>query len=367
MADRPTPVETADQVRVERRGAAVVITIARGGALNALTPAMLGVLASTYPALARDPNIYIVILKSADPKAFSAGGDMRLLCSSARRDLPAAKAAVRAEYALNWLHECFSKPSVALIDGLVMGSGAGISAYATHRVAGPRYRFAMPETAIGYFPDVGMAHVLARLPHRIGHYLGLTGASIGRADAYRLGLVTHCLEPAQFADLEVGLAGAMPVDPLLDDRHTEPGPGDVVPFAGIIAHCFEPSSVEEIMRRLALVKGAGQDFAAATLAQLRHNAPTALKVTLLHLREAAALDLRQTLEADYRLACRFLEAPDVFEGVRAALIDKDGAPRWSPASLADVTENTLNDYFAPLPPGQELNLPMRQDMQALRV
>ena len=367
MADIALQGQTLGAVRIERRGAACLITLDRGGALNALTPPMLTVLADTYPKLARDPNLYIVILKSAGAKAFSAGGDMRLLSACARRDLPAALADVKAEYVLNWLHECFSKPSVAFIDGLVMGSGVGISAYATHRVAGPRYRFSMPETAIGYFPDVGMAHVLARLPHCIGTYLGLTGASILRADAYRLGLVTHCLEAAQFAEIETALADAMPVDPLLDDGHADPGPGELMAHAATIAHCFGAGSVEDILARLAAMTGASGDFAAKTRADLQQRAPTALKVTLRHLTEAAGLDLRQTLEADYRLACRFLAAPDVHEGVRAALIDKDNAPKWSPAALADVTPHIIADYFAPLPPGAELNLLLRRDMQALRV
>ena len=212
-----------------------------------------------------------------------------------------------------------------------------------------------------------MAHALARLPHRLGIYLGLTGSSIGREDAFELGLVTHCLEPAQFAEVEAALAIAMPVDPLLDDRHTDPGPSPLSAQAAAISHCFAPSTVEEVMLRLASVEGTSREFAAATLSQLQQRSPLALKVTLRHLREAAALDLRQTLEADYRLACRFLAAPNVFEGVRAALIDKDNSPRWQPASLADVTQHVLDDYFAPLPPGEELNLPMRQDMQASRV
>ena len=366
MAEGQGPVENTG-VRMERRGAAAILTLDRGGALNALTPPMLAALADAYPRLARDPALYVVILKSADPKAFSAGGDVRALSATARQDMAAARASLAAEYRLNWLHECFSKPTVALIDGLVMGSGVGVSAYATHCVAGPRYRFAMPETAIGFFPDVGAAHRFARLPGKIGVYLGLTGHGIGRADAYALGLVTHCLEPAQFPEVEAALADAQPVDPLLDERHADPGPGELTAHAIVIAHCFAPDTIEAILVRLAAVEGASRDFAQNALADLKKRSPTALKVTLRHIHEAAALDVRQTLEADYRLACRFLEKPDFHEGVRAALIDKDNAPRWSPAALADVTRNQLDDDFAPLAPANELNLPLRQDMQAMRV
>jgi enoyl-CoA hydratase len=362
---QPDPVQP-DPVRVERQGAAAVVTLDRGGALNALTPAMLATLDQGYRSFARDSNLYVVILKSADPKAFSAGGDVRALSALALADLPSARAALRAEYGLNWLHECFSKPTVAWMDGVVMGSGVGVTAYATHRVAGPRYRFAMPETAIGFFPDVGMAHVLARLPHRMGIYLALTGHAIERADAYALGLLTHTLEEPAFREVEAALKEAWPVDPLLDARHRDPGPAPLMAHAQMIAECFGASGVEQILERLAAVRGASADFAAKALASLRKASPLALKVTLRHVTDAAALDLRQTLEADYRLGCRFLAAADFHEGVRAALVDKDGAPRWKPASLADVTRQMVEDYFAPIP-GGELNLPLRQEMQALRV
>ena len=244
-------------IRDQRVGASAVLTVDRGGALNALTPAMISRLAQIYPQLARDTDLYVVIVKSADSRAFCAGGDVVRLSATARRDHALACRNLAAEYTLNWHHDCFSKPSVALIDGVVMGSGVGISAYATHRVAGPGYRFAMPETAIGFFPDVGTASLLARLPHRIGVYLGLTGHSITRADAYALGLVTHCLESGQFSEVEAALADAWPVDPLLDERHADPGRGELAAHAAMIAHCFGATSVEAIMERLSRTALAG--------------------------------------------------------------------------------------------------------------
>ena len=349
-----------------RLGAAAVVTLDRGGALNALTPAMVARLDGCYRRFARDANLYVVILKSADAKAFCAGGDVRALSALARTDLAAARDALRAEYGLNWLHECFSKPTVAFIDGFVMGSGVGISAYATHRVAGPRYRFGMPETAIGFFPDVGAAYGLARLPHHMGRYIGLTGHSIERADAYALGLVTHCLEREQFGEIEAGLAEAWPVDPLLDERHRDPGPAPLMVHAEAIDHCFSAARVEEVLERLEGVRGGSEPFAQKALADLRTRSPLALKVALRHIKEAGALDLRQTLEVDYRLGCRFMAVADFHEGVRAALIDKDHMPKWLPAALADVTKNELDDLFAAMP-SAELNLPLRQEMQHMRV
>lgn len=280
--------------------------------------------------------------------------------------MSAARAALAAEYRLNWLHECFSKPTVAFIDGIAMGSGVGLSAYCTHRVAGPRYRWAMPETAIGFFPDVGVAHLLARMPHRIGVYLALTGHSVERADALALGLVTHCMDEAAFDVVAAGLVDAQPVDVLLDAAHRDPGTPVLMAQAETIARCFVPDTVEAILARLSEVRGAGEVFAQRALADLKARSPLALKASLRHVRDAAALDLRQTLEADYRLACRFLQAHDFHEGVRAALVDKDQKPRWLPTALADVTGQMVDDLFAPMP-GAELNLSLRQEMQAARV
>jgi enoyl-CoA hydratase len=349
-------------VRHERVGASAVVTLDRGRALNALTPEMVADLAARFARFGRDTDLYVVVVKSADAKAFCAGGDVRALSALALTDFDAACAALQAEYRLNWVLECFTKPCVVLMDGLVMGSGVGISAYATHKVAGSKYRFAMPETAIGFFPDVGTAYALARMPHRIGIYLGLTGHGIGRADAFALGVVTHCLEVEQFGEVEARLAEAWPVDTLLDAQHRDPGVGALAEHVEMIDGCFSGGSVEEILERLADVTGPSAAFAQVALADLRTRSPRALKVTLRHIREAGSLDLRQTLEMDFRLAVRLLAERDFHEGVRAALLDKDHAPRWVPASLADVTENILGDVFAAMP-GAELGLPLRQEMQ----
>lgn len=355
-------------IREQRNGACHVVTIDRGGALNATTVAMIDAIALAYPKLARDPNLYSVILKSADPKAFSAGGDVKALAAMARDDMTAAKAWLQAEYRLNWLAECFSKPTLALIDGIVMGSGVGLSAYCTHRAAGARYRFAMPETAIGFFPDVGTAQFLSRLPHSIGLYLGLTGLPVGRADAFALGLVTHCIDAAHYPDIEAALADAMPIDPLLERLHVDPGRGELMSAAAVIEHCFAAPDVAGIMARLwDAAEAAPEDrIVAGALEAMRARAPLSMAVTLRHLRQSAHLDLRQVLQIDYRLACRLIARSDFHEGVRAALIDRTNDASWRPADIADVTDDMLDDMFAPMP-GEELVLPLRQEMQAARV
>jgi enoyl-CoA hydratase len=353
-------------IQIVNSGAAAVVTLDRAGALNALTIDMRSRLAAMFPRAARDPNTYAVVLQSASAKAFSAGGDVRELIALARRDMPAARRALADEYSLNWLHECFSKPTISLIDGVLMGSGVGITAYGTHRVAGEKYRFAMPETAIGLFPDVGAAHVLSRLSNAVGMYLGLTGRLIGRADAYRLGLVTHCIPAAEFPAIVAGLSAADPVDPLLDDRHADPGQGELAKVESVIARTFSAPTVEEIVERLKAETGEHAPWAEAVLAELGEKSPVSLKVTHRHIAEAAGRDLRETLQVDYRLACRFLEHPDFAEGVRAALIDKDRNPSWQPAHLEQVTASMVDEFFAPMGDA-DLALPTRKEMQAARV
>lgn len=359
--------ETADEtLKVEIQGTLALVTLARPKALNALTAQMRAKLSESLWSFARDPQVYAVAIQSESPRAFCAGSDVREVLSLARADLAAGCKAFVDEYALDWQCECFSKPTVALINGMVMGGGVGITQFGTHRVAGEGYSFAMPETLIGLFPDVGACHVLARLPDHVGMYLGLTGRSIGRAEAYALGLVTHCIDAGAFEAIKAALADTWPVDTVLDERHQEPGAGELAPYREVIAHCFSAARVEDIVARLEAEGGAHRDWAQAVVEDLRRRSPLALKITHRHIREARARDLRQTLTIDYRLAVRILEANgDFYEGVRAALIDKDGAPRWSPGRIEDVTDTMLDAYFAPLG-ARELVLPTREEMQALR-
>lgn len=366
VVDNARPAQASEELTIEKLGSLALVTLNRPRALNALDLAMRQRLAGLYPQLAREPTNYCVVIQSGGGKAFCAGGDVRELVSLAREDKAKARAACAEEYALNWLHECFSKPTISLIDGPVMGSGVGITQYGTHRVAGERYRFAMPETAIGLFPDVGTAWFLSRMPESIGMYIALTARSIGRADAYALGLLTHCIPAQRFEEIKAALIETWPVDPLLDDRQVDPGPRELAPYASHIARCFSAESVEEILVRLASIDGSDRAWAQGVIADLKARSPLSLKVTHRHVRDARALDLRQTLQVDYRLACRFLDGHDFYEGVRAALIDKDGTPRWQPGRLEDVTPAMVEDYFAPMG-SDEMVLPTRQEMQAARV
>lgn len=358
-------------LRFEERGASVVVTLDRTSKLNAINASMKAALATRIPVIARNPQVYAVILRAAPGKVFSAGGDIREFYDLAL-DSPARAAAECArEYSLIWLLDCFSKPTVALLDGAVMGTGAGIVQCATHKVAGAGYRFQMPETAIGFFPDNGVCWMLSRLPHEIGTYLGLTGAALGRADAFRLGIVTHCIDAAHFDAICDALAQAEPIDPVLDGLDTEPGPAPIDQHAELIQRCFSANSVREIIGRLQ-AESVQRDWCEQTLSTLTGRSPLATEITLQHIRRCRFLDLRQTLTLDYRLAVRMVTGHDFLEGVRVLLIDKKGAPRWQPQSLMDLAPAAVQRYFEPLLPdsvgrGGEMVLPTRQEMQAARV
>ncbi len=367
---RPVLASIGPEIRIESRGAAAVVTLDRPRALNALTTEMRAKLASEMPRIARDPMNYCLVLRSDNPKAFSSGGDVRELVAWGKSDPARARRAFADEYRLNWTLECFTKPTVSLIDGMVMGSGVGVTLFGTHRVAGEGYRFAMPETAIGLFPDVGAVHAFARMPDEIGMYLGLTGRTIGRADAFHLGLVTHCIAATEHGMIVDALAGAYPVDQLLDSHHQDPGPSELLARRGLIQRCFSAPDVADIIARLdqaAHSEGdrADADWAAAVRRDLLARSPTSLAITLRHIRGAAALDLDAVLEIDYRLACRCLEGHDFAEGVRAALIDKDGKPDWQPATNADIDPSAIAAHFAPLDDGG-LALTPRDQIQAQR-
>lgn len=353
-----------DGVGFTRRGALATITLDRPAKLNAIDDRIRSAIADALPVLARDINLYAMTVRATPARAFSAGGDLRELLDQAVADPALVNGNLRREYTLVWDLECFPRPTISFIDGPVMGSGVGLTLFGTHRVAGPGYSFRMPETAIGFFPDVGVAYAFARMPHEIGAYLGLTGRAIGRADALKLGLATHCIEPRHYAAIEDALADADPVDPILDGLHRDPGQAPLDGYAEVIARCFSAPTVAAIVDRL-LGERQHPEWCAEVAAELQHRSPLALEVTLRHIREARDLDLRQTLVRDYRIACRLVAAPDFRAAVRATVIAKVKTPAWRPARLEDVTPAMVERILAPMP-GAELVLSTMAEAQALR-
>ena len=365
MMDRvAVPFETADgaTATIEKRGAAGVVTLSRPQKRNALNKAMRSALASAYPQFAGDPTIYAVIVRSALAGVFSSGADLTEVAALCDGDREAARAAVGEAIQLCWWQESFTKPTVSLMDGMVMGSGLGIGLHGTHRVAGEGYAFACPETGIGLIPAGGVCHVLARLPGSIGFYLALAGSPIRRADALRLGLVTHCLPADRFDAVATRLADADPVDSILDPLHHDPGPGELAELEPAIARCFSATSVEEILGRLDAESGAHATWARETTARLRQRSPLALKVTSRLLSEAEVLNLRELLMLEHRILCGLIAAPGAGGHIRAALVDRRGSRGWVPARLEEVTAAMVTELFS-AQAGPALTLPTRAEMQ----
>lgn len=338
-------------------GALGHITLNRPKALNALTVAMRSEIAQALTAWQRDPMIYSVVIDAVGDRAFCAGGDLHEMHRMARDTPDSAREAAAAEYALNWQIDCYTKPIVSLIDGLCMGSGVGLTAYGTHRVAGAGYAFAMPETAIGFFPDVGATWLLAGLPGRAGLYLGLSGRAIDRAAALRLGLVSHCIPSEQFDEIRTALQDAEPVDALLDERAVAPEVRDAAHDWTAIANLFDVPRLPALLQRLSQV---GTPFASALFAELQQKSPLSLAVTFQQLTENPPAELENALRREYRQAVHALGTEEFREGVRAMLIDKDQKPQWMFDSVSAVEDDAVAAYFAPLATG-ELELPARPE------
>jgi enoyl-CoA hydratase len=350
------------EVTIEKRGAAGIVTLARSEKRNALNSSMCGALTSAYQQFAGDPTIYAVIVRSTLAGVFSSGGDLAEVATLCDADREVVRSAVGAAIQLCWRHESFTKPTVSLVDGMAVGSGFGIGLHGTHRVAATGYAFGCPETGIGLIPAGGVCHVLARMPGWIGFYLALTGTSIRRADAFPLGLVTHCLPADHFDALVTRLADADPVDAILDPLHHDPGPGDLAEFESAIAKCFSAISVEEILDRLDAETGAHATWARETAARLRQRSPLALKVTYRLLSEAKVLDLRELLMLEHRILCGLMAAPGAGRHIRAALVDRCGSRGWVPAKLEEVPAAMVTELFsAQTVPA--LTLPTRAEMQ----
>jgi enoyl-CoA hydratase len=339
----------AQDVLFREEGRAAFITLNRQQALNALTHDMVTAMNRNYLRWAAAPRIYGVVLEAAPGRAFCVGGDIRALIEAAHGDLDKALGFFRDEYQHNWTLECFTKPNVALIDGPVMGGGVGISIFGTHRVAGENFRFAMPETTIGFFPDIGGGWFMSRFPGETGAYLALTGRSVTRADGYYLGVANYCIGAAEFDSIRHAMIESDPIDPFLAELHRHPGDSQIEALRSAIDKAFSADSVEEILSRLDRETGVHADWARETAAQIRRNAPLSLKVTLRQLRLAReAANLKEALVTDFRLASRMVGAWDFREGVRAAVIDKDRKPKWLPSALAEVTDDRVAACFAPL-------------------
>jgi len=333
------------EVLFEHRGAIGLITLNRPKALNALTHGMCVAMKARLDAWARDAAVKAVVVRGAGDRAFCAGGDIRALYESGKAGTPYALDFYRDEYILDAAIKRYPKPYIALIHGIDMGGGVGVSINGSHRIAGESMVFAMPETGIGLFPDVGGSHFLPRCPGEIGMYLALTGARLKTADALYAGIATEFVPQEQWEALIASLVAGEDCDSVLGRYAADSGPAPLAEQRRLIDAIFAEASVQEI---LASLYGDNGDWARATAATIRTKSPTSLMIAYRQVREGALLDFDGCMVMEFRMVNRIVAGHDFYEGVRAAIIDKDNAPKWQPARLSDVTQSDVDTYFAPL-------------------
>lgn len=350
---------TEPEILFERLGTLGLITLNRPQALNALTRGMCLAMTAQLTVWRDSPSVRAVAVRGAGGRAFCAGGDIRALYEGGRAGSGAPRAFYDTEYRLDSLIHHYEKPYVALLDGITMGGGVGISVHGRHRIVTERTVFAMPETSIGFFPDVGGSYFLPRCPGALGMYLALTGERLKGGETIYAGIGTAYVPSSAIAGL-LGDLAALPVGDANAQVAAAIGryltPHDMPPIAALqapIDRLFSAPSVEAILA--GLNAQAEESFAQKTLVTLATKSPTSLKLSFRALIEGKRLDLDRCLEMEFRMALRCMKGSDFYEGVRAVIIDKDNRPAWRPARLEAVSDADIDAYFAPLGAG-ELNL-----------
>lgn len=341
-----------EDVLIRTDGRVGRLTLNRPQALHALTLGMCEAMTAALLEWRADPKIELVMLDHSGERGFCAGGDIRMLAESGKDDGAAARAFFLTEYRLNHLMFDYPKPILAIMDGVTMGGGVGISLPATFRVATERTTFAMPETGIGLFPDVGGGWHLPRLPGHAGMWLALTGARIKAADCELLGIATDFIESAKIDAFKAAvLQDPAAVETHLTTFEGEAGRPPIAAYRDQIDKIFGGEMVEAIFSAL---ESDGSEWALAQRAALATKSPQTLKVAHRQLRVGARCEsFADNMRMEYRIASRVVRRPDFIEGVRAVILDKDNSPSWNPASLAEVSETLLEEIFAPLPAREE--------------
>lgn len=337
------------------------VTLNRPAALNALSGTMISALHEQLLAWERDSECHAVLVQSSNPKAFCAGGDIRALHQHGPEAITHLRDYFRLEYTLNYQIATYPKPYIAIIDGIDMGGGVGISFHGRFPILTENARVAMPETTIGFFPDVGGSYYLARLPHQLGMYLALTGNTLGAQDCFYSGLAKFGIPQAKITEFVAALQDSdlrLDTDTIVREIIAQfawapTDKNSLSALEPLIERLFSADSVEQICDQL---ERENSSWSHDTLATLLQKSPTSLKVTFEQMRRVKSMSIRDTIIQDYRMNYRFLEGHDLYEGIRALLIDKDKQPRWAPTQLRDLSQETVLSYFEPL--SQELELPL---------
>ncbi|KTD67141.1 enoyl-CoA hydratase [Legionella steelei] len=346
-----------DEVLFNQEGSLGVITLNRPKALNALTLNMILTLQRQLSLWKEDDSIHAVIVQAVPGNAFCAGGDIRSLYLSGQVNDAEQMQFFWHEYRLNHFIHHFGKPYISLIDGMVMGGGVGISMHGSHPIASERFVFAMPETGIGFFPDIGASYLLARCPGHLGIYLGLTGNRLGPQDAVKAGLVKKIVSSEQMSALydalmnqDLSTDAFEQVNQCLQRFSFVSPTEEISQIKPLINVCFAHPTIELIRGSLQSANTVWAEAVDNTLAQ---KSPLSLKVTLAQLQKAKGLSLAQCLQMDYDMVSHFMHDHDFYEGVRALLIDKDKNPQWHPARMDLVSEQIVQKYFERTHPGLE--------------
>jgi len=341
-----------DQIITSVEGGVGRIRLNRPKAIHALTPEMCEAVIETLLAWRHDDAVKAVLLDHAEGRGFCAGGDIALIADSAKGDCSEAEHFFFVEYRMNHLLFVYEKPIVAFIDGITMGGGVGISLPCRYRVATERTVFAMPETGIGLFPDVGGGWYLPRLPGRIGAWLAATGGRINGADAKAVGIATHYMPSDTLeAVKDAIIANPADLDAILTAHATQPAESALMTQKDDIDRLFASDRYEDI---LAALDADGSEWAVRQRAMLATKSPQTIKVALKQLAMGAAFtDFADNMRNEYRIACHVIRRPDFVEGVRAVIFDKDNAPRWQPARPEDVSVALVESLFAPLSADRE--------------
>ncbi|MFL1434065.1 enoyl-CoA hydratase/isomerase family protein [Nocardiopsis protaetiae] len=342
---------TEEKVLVRVEGRLGRLTLNRPRAINALDHDMVTALREALTAWEHDDAVAAVLIDGAGERGLCAGGDIRAISASARERDGAAAAFWRDEYLLNEHISRYPKPYIAFMDGVVMGGGVGVSAHGSVRVVTERSNVGMPETTIGFVPDVGGTYLLSRAPGEAGTHLALTAGSVGAGDAIALGLADHYVPAERLSDLAAALTEATGAGDVAEavGRFAETAPAPTLTGERWIDACYSAATAEEIVDRL---RGHGDPAAAAAADTVLAKSPTAVKVALAALRRARELPgLAAVLEQEYRVSCAALDSPDFVEGVRAQIIDKDRNPKWVPDTLDGVTAEEVARHFRPAPDG----------------
>lgn len=339
---------TLDEILTEQHGPVMHVTLNRPAALNALSHNMIQLLLRGLTAWEKDDSIQAIVFQGAGGKAFCAGGDIKSTWNN-RADTVRNDHYFYDEYRLNSLLFHNSKTLVALMNGFTMGGGWGVAGYCDYRVATENTKWAMPETGIGFFPDIGAAHSLLQAPGAMGMCLALTGMTIGPEDALHGGFATHYIYAEALTDFIAAIDGGERMSAVVERFHRQLSVvGPLAQHQDVIDRCFNLERVDLIIEALAQESS---DWAQATLKLLYSRSPLALAVTFERMKRAEGQGFDQIIEDDYVIARRFMRGDEFFEGVRAMLVDKDKTPKWMPESLDKVTKAAVLSHFKPLPGG----------------